>query len=54
MKVIGGIVVVTLIYIGATAIGLNLFGEGGFSAWAAVIIGGIGLNWVIRNTNNNE
>ena len=52
MKAIGGILVVTLIYIGATSIGLNIFGEGGFAAWTGVIIGGIGLNWLIENTNN--
>lgn len=54
MKVIGGIIVVALIYIGATSIGLNIFGEGGFAAWTGVIIGGIGLNLLIKNTNNDE
>jgi hypothetical protein len=54
MKAIVGIIVVILLYIGATSIGLNIFDEDGFAAWTGVIIGGFGLNWLIKNTNNNK
>jgi len=50
MKAIGGIIFVLLIYMGAATIGLNIFGEGGSAAWTGVILGGIGLNWLIKNT----
>jgi hypothetical protein len=54
MKAIGGIIVVILVYIGSTSIGLNIFDEGGFAAWTGIIIGGFGLNWLIKNTNNDK
>jgi hypothetical protein len=45
-------VVVLLVYIGAAAIGISLFGEGGAAAWFGVILGGLGLNWLIKNTKD--
>ena len=42
-------IVVLLIYFGAASAGVALFGEGGFAAWFAVIVGGLGINWLINN-----
>ncbi len=41
-------VVVILLYVGAASVGLALFGEGGIAAWFAVIVGGLGLNWLLK------
>ncbi len=49
----GGLVLI-LIYIGAAAVGVSLFGEGGAAAWFAVILGGLGLRWLIKNTKDEE
>lgn len=48
-----GFLVVCLIYIGAAAIGVSLFGEGGFAAWFAVVLGGVGLYWLGKNTKED-
>lgn len=44
-----GNVVMILIYIGAASLGVAVFGEGGMAAWFAVILGGVGLNWMLKN-----
>lgn len=46
-------IVVILIYIGAASIGLSIFGEGGFAAWFVVILGGLGLNWLLTNNKKD-
>lgn len=47
-----GNVVMILMYLGAASLGVVIFGEGGVAAWFAVIIGGVGLNWLIKNTKD--
>lgn len=47
-----GNVVMILMYIGAAALGVAIFGEGGVAAWFAVILGGVGLNWLIKNNKD--
>lgn len=54
MNKYGGVAVILLIYIGATAIGLTLFGEGAYAAYFAAIVGTAGLFWVINNSKDEE
>jgi len=50
MNKYGGIAVILLIYLGAAAVGLFLFGEGAYAAYFAGIVGTAGLFWVINNS----
>ena len=50
MNKYGGVAVIFLIYLGAIAIGLFLFGEGAYAAYFAAIVGTAGLFWVINNS----
>ena len=52
MNKYGGVAVILLIYIGATAIGLTLFGEGAYAAYFAAIVGTAGLFWVVNNSKD--
>ena len=50
MNKYGGIAVILLIYLGAAAVGLFLFGEGAYAAYFSAIVGTVGLFWVINNS----